>query len=390
MPRADPPRALRDGAPRRLAGPYARVRLLEPPPHRGTHVVHTDQRRMARLPTEAPAGASHLLLCRAGHEAHYLEAMAGNLDHAHVAHAPAKRPERTLPITPGVSVVFNGQVAMLYLPATALPHLRCDAALPLQDLAWAVETLVRRMAIATRHPDERRLALAMALPRTDWMWVDLPDGTAAFMKNPPDGGARVHHRNMPPVTSRAHLVPEAVLALARGWTPAAHVGVLTLARTAQEFAHARACWARQDYPRALRTWYVLNATGAPLADAPADAVIVTPPEGASIAAMHVALRAVCPHETVARLDPDAWYAADSLRLRVMVLERGHAHDVRAVGACVVDVLDGAEARRSPMCLDELSECAVYACTLAYVGARPCAMEHTCTLDDARVILAKIA
>ena len=390
MPRVDPPRALRDGATRRTAGPYARVRILESPAYSGAHVVHADERRMARLPTEAPPGTTHLLVCRAGHEAHYLEAMAGNLDHAHVAHAPVKRPERTMPITPGVSVVFNGQVAMLYLPATALPHLCCDAALPLQDLAWAVETLVRRMAIATRHPDERRLALALALPRTDWMWVDLLDGTAAFMKNPPDSGARVLHRNMPPVTSRAHLASQAVRALALGWSPATHVGVLTLACSQQEFAHARACWARQDYPPALRTWYVLNATGAPLPDAPADAVIVTPPEGASIAAMHTALRVVCPHETVARLDPHAWYAADSLRLRVMVLERGGSHDVRAVGACVVDVLDGAASRRSPMCTDELSECAVYQCTLAYVGARPCAMDHTCTVDDARVMLVKSA
>jgi hypothetical protein len=386
MPRVDPPRALRDG-PRRTCGAYERVRMLEPPPYTGVCVVPVDARRRARLPAEPPLGASHLLLCHEGHAAHYLHELEGSREFAHVAHAPVKRPERTLPITPGASVVFNGQVAMLYLPVSALPYLRCDEELPLQDLTWAVETLVRRMAIATRHPDERRLSIAMSLPRTDWMWVDLSDGTTAFMKNPPDDGEPVHHRNMPPTTSRVHLSTRDVRSLMPGWAPTEHVGVLTCVHTSQEFRRALDNWTRQDYPPALRTWYVLNATGDALPDAPPDTVIVTPPAlGMPDAALHAALRMVCPYLMVARNDPDVWYGASSLSLRVMIMERGAAHEVRAVGACYVDVMRDSVVGRSPMCVDRLSECAVYESTLVYTGARPCGMQHTCTVDDARVMM----
>ena len=374
-----------------LGGSYGRIRMLDPQEYTDMWVIHPTSRREVTL-GDIPTSCSHVLICTEGTSEFYKATMSGNLEFPHVAHAPVKS-KHVLPITPGNSVIHNGQVCMLYFPACLCKHILGTENIPLQSLTWAVETFVRRLAIADRHPCETRMSIRIDLPRTDWIWVDSVAGSPAthtgcgdsdivFMSNPclatrdPAISLQkpVFHRNMPPNVSKCHvhvatIVDSVIPSLDSGNMP--HIGVLTvLTNPPHTFAeNMREC----SYP--FVTYYVINFSGDPLGlefQRP-NIVIITPPVSKDHVYSYSAWRAVCKEPIVVHMYEDVRYPIHSVFYRVALLVSGKSHGVTTVG-CI-----------SPE-LDHMSEHTLDGSTLAYTGAEVGPMKKAATIAESNEII----
>ena len=334
------------------AGPPGPVFLMSDPV---AYTGHTHVPSHGPLTIRRHDHASHVLVCKEHLEDHYMAQVSDG--YAHVAFAPQRRKAK-LELVPGVTVARAGQVCMLYFPSAALEYIDTDREWNIQELAWHVETVCRRLSPVTRHESEKRVpCMQYSLPARDALLFKGPSGVVVAENS---GPGRLFVRNTLPECTFSHVDQDMAERMVAGVKQWPGVSLLVLKAPGADMGWVEANIERVRYPF-LERKLIVPGTHPDLGEALRDA-------GGSV---------------VVEMSPDFWYPPHSVAMRVAALERHWDEGVRMVGCpylnCVAE--DGKECFQSEDLYDRCENIMLFPGTRAYRrGFMDHPVSHSVSMD----------